>query len=355
VGTLLLTLVVPVLAGCGGKDVPPRSGPAAPTAPAGPGSGPTTPAGPAAPDGPGNPSGPTVPGGPAGPVATALARLAVPRSGPVHVSFGDIAALRRLRAGPAGVPWNALSGVGIEPVAQLSRELPGRTGIDLDRAAYAVVSGQPPATLGLVAGGQDPGAVTAALLRGGWRQDGDVLRRAPSAEGDPTVALLSIALSQVRTGGDDVVYGASAADLSSVVRPVGATPAAEPDTIALLACLGDVVAAEIDRPAPGGADAVAVGVPRPAPGGSGRTVICTTWPSAAAAARGAAAQQASARSAGTAGSEVLAGFLRSARVEPVGGARNVVRLTADSAENPALGLALLVRGELPGLSRRPGR
>jgi hypothetical protein len=282
-----------------------------------------------------------VPGGSGGTgLESALSRVADTASTRSQVTYDNTAELVHL-AGKNPAPtkgFAGLRGLGASTVADTADLLPGDAGFDLFGEDYGISAGSPSQTLSLMAGGQSASQITSHLTSLGWKRSGIRLVGPSPLTASSDAGLLAEDMAQVLPTGSDVVFGRSAASLSQIGSPQGATLASDPGISALAQCLGNVVAAGIfsggylggKQPA-----ALAVGVSQPASNTAApHAVVCVSWPSQAAAA-GYAAELRQALSTGVSPTENVpyATLLTHATVTTVGGSQHVVKWQADTPEN----------------------
>lgn len=136
-------------------------------------------------------------------------------------------------------PWAQSHNAGAPDLFSLGPDELDEYSIDLDTTEAAITVGIPPAKVGLLIGGQDAAAITAAAVAAGWADEGGVL----TTNLDPDQPL-SIPVPQLRPTGADLVFGGRDGDLS-VVGASGPTLADRPDLAALAACLDDSVSGTI--------------------------------------------------------------------------------------------------------------
>ncbi|WP_344510488.1 hypothetical protein [Dactylosporangium maewongense] len=247
---------------------------------------------------------------------TALGRIEAGDATRKVVRFSDTTALNGL-----GAEWKALAGYGTHSAS------PGEGyGINHTTATYAVTAGTGPIVT-VLAGGQDPATVQAALTAKGWTADGDRLI-APKQSADRAAGVYPV----VRAIGSDVLIGSAGAtlDVVSAARSL----AGDPVPRSLADCLGGVVVAHYASTATG---AVAVGTLRPSSDAKIHAVVCSAAASPAAAEQSAAAQR-TAYGSGTAP-------LANATVTVTG---SVVRVDG-VVTGPKVVLDAFTRSALPGL------
>lgn len=185
--------------------------------------------------------------------------------------------------------YGELRGNGATNLVSSMALLPHDTGINLLDESYAITAGAPPASLTLVADGQDGTLVTGQMTKLGWKKGAGGTLAGPS----PTTASMDTAeyaihMRKVQAANSDVLIGGASADLSQIGSPSGSTLADNPGIKALAGCLGNVVAATMygGRFATIKADPteVAVGISQPAKASvAPHAVVCVSWPSQAAA------------------------------------------------------------------------
>jgi hypothetical protein len=289
---------------------------------------------------------------------SALSRVADTASTRSQITYDNTAELVHL-AGKNPVStkgFAGLRGFGAPTVADL---LPGDdAGFDLFGEDYGISAGSPPQTLSLMAGGQSASQITSHLTSLGWKRSGSRLVGPSPLTASSDAGLLAEDMAQVLPTGSDVVFGSSAASLSQIGSPQGATLASDPSISALAQCLGNVVAAGIfsggylggKKPA-----ALAVGVSQPASNtATPHAVVCVSWPSQAAAA-GYAAELRQALSSGVSSAEDVpyATLLTHATVTTVGGSQHVVEWQADTPENAQTVFQMIDNTGLPALPDCP--
>lgn len=210
------------------------------------------------------------------------------------------------------------------------------TGIKLFDENYAISAGSPPASLMLIAGGQDTSLVTGRLVKEGWKKDADgtLAGPAPAAAGGSTGQYAQF-MKQVRVANSDLLAGGSTADLSQLGSPPGKTLAADPGISALADCLGNVVAATIygGTSITAAPTEVAVGISQPASASARpHAVVCVSWPSqAAAGAYASNVRKALATGLSPATTGRFSALLPQATVTSVGGSAHVVKWQADTS------------------------
>jgi hypothetical protein len=285
----------------------------------------------------------------------ALSRVADNSNMRSFISYDDTAALVKLGGKafkPAG--FSALIGHGTGNLVDFFQILPTEAGISLLDEKYAISAGLPPASVGLLAGGQNAAAVSSKLTAQGWKRKGQLLVMLPLNLSNKLDGETTGVLSQVQTTGSDLVYGLPQANLSMAGSPSGQTLAQDPLIGALANCLGDVVAADITAKYPFGAQpptAVAVGVSRPASNSAvPHGVVCVAWPSSASASQYSAALRKALSSGYSVRSrQRWSAILHKASVTTIGGSQNVVQLQAQTPQNVLTVFDMLVSADLPGL------
>lgn len=282
----------------------------------------------------------------------ALSRIAATADTRKSVSFDDTSRLARFAGTKQG--YGDLRSSAAATLASYSKIIEEQPGIALAKADYTVTAGQPPKTVGVVAGGQDADKVTHGLTDLGWRDgQGHLTAPDPMSITDETLAPLALSLAKVHPEDADLIYGGGAANLDDADHPSGPTLADDPRILALAECLGDVVAARVETPTMLGKlhpTAIAVGVRAPARDtDTPHVVVCASWASADDATRyhtlldKALREQASMVTA-TPWTEILA----HPSSHDVGGDEHVVSFEADTPNAPASGiLNMLNRLDLP--------
>ncbi|MFF5227955.1 hypothetical protein [Dactylosporangium sp. NPDC000521] len=276
----------------------------------------------------------------------ALSRLADTEDFRKNILFADEAvALRFPRVtSDRAVNWRTLIGRGSARLRPETKILPDY-GIRLDNSEYVVTAGTPLRDVTLVAGGQDPAAVTGKLLAAGWRaEDGDLVAP-PIFTDDWHMRFLSIALPLVHGEGVDLFVGGDDANWDDARVAPERSLAANPTIRALADCLGDAIAAYFrTRTHDDRTFVIAAGVQRKGAGSGkpAKVVVCSSWSTAEDMDRSVAEQRqqyAQGRPA-----EVF----RDVMVTAVGGERHLVRVTADSREPDAI-LAMVDDANAPGM------
>jgi hypothetical protein len=224
---------------------------------------------------------------------TALARVsdtANNRDAIYYDNTGELVSLVGSSLSAESKGYGQLRGMGALNIAAYMTTLPGDTGINLFAENYAIsAGGNPPATVALVAGGQDASVVTGRLLKLGWKKGANgTLTGPPPLTAQGNGASYAISMAKVQAANSDVLYGGSSANLSQIGSPSGATLASDPGISALAGCLGNVVAAAMyggpDTSVTAAPTEVAVGVSQPSSAtATPHAVVCVSWPSQAAA------------------------------------------------------------------------
>ena len=291
-------------------------------------------------------------------LTSALAHVADSANNRGQVSYDDTSALVRL-TGPTpdySKDFGVLLGWGASSITPMISQLSDDTGIELLKENFAISAGEPPATLTLLDGGQDASLVTSRMTRLGWKQDGATLVGQALSSGSPgDASSYSLSMHNVRASGADVAFGGFGANLAQIGSPSGPTLASDPLVSAVAACLGDVVAAQINVGTPSGAtvpDAIAVGVRTPASNtATPQAVTCTAWPTQAAATRYASAVR-TALASGTSAEtkQPYSALLKNPTVTSLGGSQHVVQWQADTPGRANLIFQMIEDNDLPPLS-----
>jgi len=296
------------------------------------------------------------PGGGTG-LEAALARVADTSGTRSLITYDDTAALVKLAAGniyeTSG--YARLIGNGASALIAFASMVQSQAGINVPGEQYAISAGEPPATVGLLAGGQNAAQVTQKLTGQGWKRQGQRLVMLPLSLSNALDGETAGWLSQVQPTGSDVVYGQPQANLSLVGAPSGQTLEQDPRINALANCVGDVVAADITsvyplstlKPAE-----VAVGVTRPASNAAvPHAVVCVSWATSAAAGQYAVALH-QAISSGVSGrlDERWSAVLHDASVATIGGSQNVVEWQAQTPQGVLTVFNMLYSLDLPALA-----
>jgi hypothetical protein len=285
----------------------------------------------------------------------ALSRVADNSNMRSFISYDDTAALVKL-AGRTfkSAGYSSLIGQGTGNLITFAPIIQSDAGINVLGEQYAISAGLPPASVGLLVGGQNAAAVSGKLTAQGWKRKGQLLVMLPLNLSNKLDGETTGALSQVQMTGSDIVYGQPQANLSLAGSPGGQTLAQDPLISALANCLGDVVAADITAKYPFGAlppTAVAVGVGRPSSNTAvPHGVLCVAWPSSAAASQYAAALR-KALSTGVSArtNQQWSTMLHDASVTAIGGSQNVVQLRAQTPQDVRIVFDMLLSADLPGL------
>jgi hypothetical protein len=295
------------------------------------------------------------PGGSTG-LEAALARVADTSSMRSFITYDDTAALVKTAGSAYAVSgYTRLIGNGASALIPFSPTVQSQAGINVLGEQYAISAGQPPATVGLLAGGQNAAEVAKKLTGQGWKRQGQRLVMLPLSLSNPLDGETVGWLSQVQPTGSDVVYGQPQADLSLAGAPSGQTLGQDARISELANCLGDVVAADITSMYPLSTlkpSEVAVGITRPASNATvPHAVVCVSWPSSAADSQYAAALQ-KALSSGYSlrYDERWSAILRGASVTTVGGSQNVVQWQAQTPHDVLTVFDMLYSLDLPALT-----
>jgi len=290
----------------------------------------------------------------------ALARVADSANNQSSIYYDNTAELvglvgKSLSAESKG--YGELRGNGAPNLVSFMGTLPQDTGINLFDESYAITAGEPPASLTLVADGQDSSLITGKMTKLGWKKgDGGTLAGPPlnTASLDEETELYAISMRKLQAANSDVLFGGASADLSQIGSPSGSTLADNPGVKALAGCLGNVVAATMY----GGRNAgiksapteVAVGISQPAKAtAAAHAVVCVSWPSQAAA----DTYEANVRKVLATGlslrtNERYSALLGHATVTSVGGDSHIVEWQADPS-TPDTVFQLQVSNDLPAL------
>jgi hypothetical protein len=283
----------------------------------------------------------------------ALARIAATDNTRLAVNYDDTPALLELAGSDSPRQgFGMLALVGAPNLANLASAIEKDVRLAPRRATYTVSAGQPPNSVGLIAGGQNGEDVSGALTKLGWTRDGDNLVAPSLSSVEQRAASYALQLSQVRVDDAEIVYGSMKAELADAGRPSGPTLADDRRIRALADCLGDVVAAQIvAERAVGDSSAVAVGVQRPAAKSDPpRSVVCVSWRDQSTAKTyqtEVTAALADGRS--LASNREYAELIRSPEVINVGGDEHVVRWRGDTPQT-ALVFRMLAARDLPGFA-----
>jgi hypothetical protein len=223
---------------------------------------------------------------------TALARVSDTANNRDAIYYDNTAELVSLAGSSLSVEskgYGQLRGMGASSLLIFMNTLPSDTGINLFDENYAISAGNPPATVTLVAGGQDASLVTGRMTKLGWKKDADGTLTGPSPLTAPgNGGEYAISMGKVRAENSDVLAGGSGANLSQIGSPSGRTLADDPDINALAGCLGNVAAAVMyggpQTVITAASTEVAVGISQPASAtATPHAVVCVSWPSQAAA------------------------------------------------------------------------
>ena len=291
---------------------------------------------------------------------TALARVSDSPNNQSAIYYDNTAELVSLAGKSLGAEakgYGALRGTGAPNLVSSLGTLTSDTGINLFGENYAITVGEPPASVTLVANGQDDSLVTGKMTKLGWKKgDGGTLAGPPlsTASLDTETALYAISMRKVQAANSDVVVGGASADLGQIGSPSGSTLADDTGMKALAGCLGNVVAATMYsgryaniKAAP---TEVAVGISQPAKATAApHAVVCVSWPNQAAA----DTYEANVRKELATGMslrtvERYSSLLRHAAVTNVGGDAHVVEWQADPSTAETV-FEMQVNNDLPAL------
>lgn len=251
--------------------------------------------------------------------------------------------------------FGALRGTGAPNLVSYLGTLTRDTGINLFGESYAITAGLPPASVTLVADGQDGSQVTGKMTKLGWKKGADgTLASPPLSTASTDTAEYTISMRKVEAADSDVLFGGASADLGQIGSPSGSTLADDPGIKALAGCLGNVVAATMYSGRYAGIKAdpteVAVGISQPAKASDApHAVVCVSWPTQSAAdtyeanVRKVLATGLSLRTA-----ERYSSLLRHATVTSVGGGSHVVEWQADPSTAETV-FQMQVSNDLPAL------
>jgi hypothetical protein len=289
----------------------------------------------------------------------ALSRIADTASNRSQITYDDTAELVALAGSNPGSTkgFAGLRGWGVSAVVVDTETLPGNAGFNLFGEQYGISAGTPPATLSLMAGGQSAAQITSHLASLGWRRSGGRLVGPSLAAASSVAGPLALNMAQVLPAGADVVFGGSAANLSQIGSPHGATLASDPAISALAQCLGNVVAAGIFSggylggagPA-AGPTAVAVGISRPSSNAATpHAVVCVSWSSQAASATYASELPRAFSGVSVAQDVPYSTLLTHPTVTDVGGGQHVVEWQADTPQSALTVFSLVDDMGLPAL------
>jgi hypothetical protein len=287
---------------------------------------------------------------------SALARVADTAGNRSQVTYDDTAALVQLAGkNPTSTKGFAeLRGWGVPAVAEVIYEVPGDAGLDLYGENYSISAGDEPKSVSLMAGGQSASQITSHLTGLGWKRSAGKLVFPSPLTASSGAGPLAIGMAQAQPTGSDLVFGGSAASLSQIGSPNGATLASDAVIGPLANCLGNVVAADLfaggylggKNPA-----GLAVGISQP----SGNTatphvVVCVSWSSQAAASTYAA----QVRTALTSGLSLVANepyssLVTHPTVTTVGGSQHVVEWQGDTPKSATTVLQMVNDIDLPAL------
>lgn len=290
------------------------------------------------------PSGPASgPAGGTGRLLAALGRVADTDATREVFEYSEVAAL----AGLPGQEWDRVRFSG----ARFSSPLLARqAGLPLDAATYAISAGREPAHVIVFAGGQEPAAVAAGMRRLGWSEKAGTWTAPPLATTPAPSTDGGVPHGHARQHGTDLILGGETADLTGGTPAAGVpTLAARPAVAALVACLGDVVAAAGRfRPGAGYLGTAATGVRMPAaPDAKAKVALCVADPSDAEAAKTAETLRRELATGKYNGSVPYATQYADATVTVLGGPQHVVRVEA-TAQQPDLMLSVFHGYGLPG-------
>lgn len=286
---------------------------------------------------------------------SALSRVADTANTRSQITYDNTAVLVQL-AGKSPAPTKGfaeLRGWGVPTVAEIAEMLPGGAGFDLYGEDYGISAGSPPRTVSLMAGGQSAAQITSRLTSLGWKRSAGKLVGPPPLTASSGAGTLALGAAQVLPTGSDAAFGGTAASLSQIGSPQGATLASDPSISALAQCLGNVVAASIfsgeylggKKPA-----ALAVGVSQPASKtATPHAVVCVSWSTQAAAARYAAELRRALSGVDLTQDVPYSTLLAHATVTNAGGSQHVVEWQADTPQNAQTVFTMAEEIGLPAL------
>jgi len=288
---------------------------------------------------------------------TALSHVADTPGNRAQISYDDTAALVRLSGTGLRTTkgFALLRGWGASSLTQVMVTLASDTGINVFSEDYAISAGNPPQMLTLVHGGQSASLVTSRLTKLGWKAGGGMLTGPPLSGGSGNASNYALQLQKVQASGADVTVGQSGADLGQIGSPSGPTLAGDPLISALAACLGNVVAAQVQAGGDlgGGRNPVAVAVGVAAPASNAATphaVACVAWSSQADAAQYAAgARKALSSGVSVATNQRFSALLSHPSVASIGGSQHIVSWQADTPGRADLVFQMYLNRDLPGL------
>jgi hypothetical protein len=285
----------------------------------------------------------------------ALSRLADTSNNRSLITYDDTAALVKLSGNTLSATGYApLIGNGVGSLIADASTVQSLAGINLLGEQYGISAGVPPATVGVVAGGQNAALVTRKLVGQGWKRQGQRLVMLPLNLNNELDGETTGLLSLVQPTGSDVVFGLPKGNLSQAGTPAGETLEQDPRISALASCLGNVVAADITNEDPFTTlkpSEVAAGVTTPASNAAvAHAVVCVAWPSSGTAARYTSAlRQALATGSSQRTRERWSAMLRDASVTTIGGSQNVVQWQAQTPQGALTVLDMVDSADLPGL------
>jgi hypothetical protein len=294
------------------------------------------------------------PGGGAG-LEAALSRVADTSGNRDFITYDDTAALVKLTGKTLSASGYAeLIGNGTGGLIAYASTVQSLAGINLLGEQYGISAGLPPATVGVVAGGQNAALVTRKLTAQGWKRQGQRLIMLPLNLNNTLDGDTGGMLSQVQPTGSDVVFGLPKANLSQAGTPAGETLAQDPRISALANCLGNVVAADITTDYPFSTlkpVAVAIGVTEPPSNAAvAHAVVCVAWSSSGTATRYTSAlRQALSSGSSPRTHQRWSAILRDASVTTIGGSQNLVEWQAQTPQGVLTVLGMLETADLPGL------
>jgi hypothetical protein len=285
----------------------------------------------------------------------ALSRLADTSNSRALITYDDTAALVKLTGNIiSGSGYAPLIGNGVGELMADASIVQSLAGINLLGEQYGISAGQAPATVGVVAGGQNAALVTRKLVAQGWKRQGQRLVMLPLNLNNDLDGATAGLLSVVQPAGPDVVFALPKGNVSQAGTPAGETLEQDPRISALANCLGNVVAADITNEDPFTTlkpTEVAAGVTAPASDTSvAHAVVCAAWPSSGTAARYASAlHQALSSGSSPQFRERWSAILRDASVTNIGGSQNVVEWQAQTPQSVLTVFDMVESADLPAL------
>jgi hypothetical protein len=292
-----------------------------------------------------------------------------------YLEYGDTAQLVKLNGGTSSAvngPFARVLGAGADQLGEYSQLLPPLTGFDSLTATSAISVGTPPNTVGVLYGSFDPAAIGAKLAAWGYHESdrGNGVtawvfkdnHELDLSKADPATGVgpgMTGWLDVIWVSKTSIAYGGATSDLAAAL-PAQATSLADDPVVAPLAdCLGSPLVAVVmtDPRLIGGSGVSALALGVTATGAADtRLEICAVAPDTAGAqsfAAGFTKAVGSGRDPVT--DQPWANLLSDPQTSVIGGAKHIVRLSAETAgpDGAALATSLVEQNDVVGLLGLP--